>query len=280
MSPQVFAPAAPLASLLMHIMALRLDGGEFHLPASLSPGLVLYVRGGVTVFDADGVAWRRPRCELAGAFMAPRRAVADAGTLVLSVMLRPGMLRQALGISAWAPDGPGPALEQLADPARLARLLAAMDAERPLAEYVELLQQFLLETLDWRSAAGFGAALLAVRQKIFLPVVEIASWFGLGERQLERRVQQTYGLSLRDVRRVSRFGFALRRLLRQGAAGGLAALAHDAGYFDQPHMVRDFRELAGLAPAQLLARAAGSDPAYWVYRIAPDDFDKLFFQFD
>ena len=61
---------------------------------------------------------------------------------------------------------------------------------------------------------------------------------------------------------------------------GLAALAHDAGYFDQPHMVRDFRELAGLAPAQLLARAAGSDPAYWVYRIAPDDFDKLFFQFD
>ena len=45
-------------------------------------------------------------------------------------------------------------------------------------------------------------------------------------------------------------------------------------------MVRDFRELAGLAPAQLLARAAGSDPAYWVYRIAPDDFDKLFFQFD
>ena len=104
------------------------------------------------------------------------------GTLVLSVMLRPGMLRQALGISAWAPDGPGPALEQLADPARLARLLAAMDAERPLAEYVELLQQFLLETLDWRSAAGFGAALLAVRQKIFLPVVEIASWFGLGER--------------------------------------------------------------------------------------------------
>ncbi|SFM57772.1 helix-turn-helix domain-containing protein [Rugamonas rubra] len=280
MPPQVFAPAAPLAPLLMHIMALRLDGCEFHLPASLSPGLVLYVRGGVSVLDPAGMAWRRPRFELAGAFMAPRRALADPGTLVLTVLLRPGMLRQALGIPAWAPDSVGPALEQLVDPARLARLLAAMDAERPLAEYVELLQQFLLETLDWRSVAGFGAALLAVRQKIFLPVVEIASWFGLGERQLERRVLQTFGLSLRDVRRVSRFGFALRRLLRQGAAGGLAALAHDAGYFDQPHMVRDFRELAGLAPAQLLAQAAGSDPAYWLYRIAPDDFDKLFFQFD
>lgn len=42
------------------------------------------------------------------------------------------------------------------------------------------------------------------------------------------------------------------RCRRQGA-GSLADLAVTAGYYDQPHMNAEFRELSGLTPREFLA---------------------------
>jgi AraC-like DNA-binding protein len=49
---------------------------------------------------------------------------------------------------------------------------------------------------------------------------------------------------------------ARRRLLRQQAKAGrvvLAEFAAECGYYDQAHMARDFRDLAGCPPSVLLA---------------------------
>jgi AraC-like DNA-binding protein len=43
-------------------------------------------------------------------------------------------------------------------------------------------------------------------------------------------------------------------LLRQAPLPGWAVLALDAGYCDQSHMNREFREFAGLTPTEYLAR--------------------------
>jgi AraC-like DNA-binding protein len=55
---------------------------------------------------------------------------------------------------------------------------------------------------------------------------------------------------------VIRFDRARRRLARRASAGqplALADLAASAGYFDQAHLDRDFRLLAGCSPTRWLA---------------------------
>jgi AraC-like DNA-binding protein len=43
-------------------------------------------------------------------------------------------------------------------------------------------------------------------------------------------------------------------LLREGGAARWAEVAAAAGYYDQPHLNRDFRELAGCTPGEYAAR--------------------------
>jgi AraC-like DNA-binding protein len=55
---------------------------------------------------------------------------------------------------------------------------------------------------------------------------------------------------------VIRFDRARRRLQGQQAGTGrvvLAELAAECGYYDQAHLARDFRDLAGCPPSLLLA---------------------------
>lgn len=274
---QVYQPLPPLAPLLMHILALEFDFRESRLPATLCPALVLFVRGGVDVVAADGRRTRAPRFGLSGAHMTPRHSFADPGTVSLSVLFRPGMLQPALGLSAAALTARSVPLAELCGRERVALLLAAMDEERPLSDHVRLFQQFLLTVLRPRAGSGLGEAFVAAQHKIFFPVLDIARYFGIGERQLERRIQQAFGLPLRDVRRLIRLGLTLQRFLgRPVARGELARIAQEAGFYDQAHMHRELVEMLGLSPAALLEKIAGDDPAYWLYRIAPADYRRLF----
>jgi methylphosphotriester-DNA--protein-cysteine methyltransferase len=86
------------------------------------------------------------------------------------------------------------------------------------------------------------------------PVASLAGELGVSERQLNRRFVAAVGYGPKLLHRILR----LRRFLRLAAGGperhNLAALAHEAGYADHAHLVRDCQELAGLPPARLVGR--------------------------
>lgn len=282
MQLQVFPPHPHLSPFLMHFMVLKLDGRESHLPAALSPNLMLFVRGGVMAMEADGTVLRRPRFFLSGPYLTSRRSYSDPGTLAISVMFRPGLLQEAFGISAVDINSRFIAVSDIVRNGRVDQLFSDLDKEHSIHDYVQLFQEFLLSALNLTpKKKSIGAAFLAAHQKMFFPLVDLALYFGIGERQLERRVRQAFGVSLRDIRRMSRFGLTLQRLLGQPVAwGGLTHIAQEAGYYDQAHMHREFVEMSGLAPIQLLQKIASDDPAYWVYRISPADYKKLFIPVD
>jgi AraC-like DNA-binding protein len=77
----------------------------------------------------------------------------------------------------------------------------------------------------------------------------VAAEVGVGERQLERLFAERVGhgpkLFSRVVRLQHAVGLASRARLRQ------AELAAAAGYADEPHLLRDFRDLAGVTPRAL-----------------------------
>jgi AraC-like DNA-binding protein len=68
-------------------------------------------------------------------------------------------------------------------------------------------------------------------------------------RHLAARFDEQVGLPPKTLARILRFRRA-SRLLRAGPYR-LAEIAFDCGYYDQAHLNRDFRELAGIAPTEL-----------------------------
>jgi AraC-like DNA-binding protein len=87
-------------------------------------------------------------------------------------------------------------------------------------------------------------------------VSELAAGTGWSERHLTSRFRAEIGLAPKAAARVVRFDRARKLLVRKLTADGdylLADLAADCGYFDQAHLAREFRALAGCPPSQWLA---------------------------
>jgi AraC-like DNA-binding protein len=87
-------------------------------------------------------------------------------------------------------------------------------------------------------------------------IPELAREAGWSSRRLGTRFRTEIGLGPKQAARVVRFDRARRLLQRRIAAGGqpeLAALAAACGYYDQAHLAREFRALAGCAPSRWLA---------------------------
>lgn len=87
-------------------------------------------------------------------------------------------------------------------------------------------------------------------------VGDVATALGIGERRLERLFDRYVGLGPRMLGRVLRFRQAVREMERAGdGSAGLSwpAIAFAAGYADQPHMIRDFKALAGVTPVRYAA---------------------------
>jgi AraC-like DNA-binding protein len=96
--------------------------------------------------------------------------------------------------------------------------------------------------------------LLATRGAV--PVAELARETGWSARHLDNRFRAEIGLTPKSAARVIRFDRARRMLLHRVGAGGapaLAGLAAAAGYYDQAHLAREFRGLAGVPPSRWLA---------------------------
>jgi AraC-like DNA-binding protein len=84
-------------------------------------------------------------------------------------------------------------------------------------------------------------------------VTTLAERIGRSRRHLLALFREHVGLGPKTFARLVRFNHAVS-LLRSGRSRSFAELAHECGYFDQAHLIRDFREFAATTPAELAGR--------------------------
>jgi AraC-like DNA-binding protein len=97
------------------------------------------------------------------------------------------------------------------------------------------------------------AFMLLVASQGRIRIAPLCAELGVSPRHLTRRFGAQVGLPPKVVARQLRFA-AVRRALQAPGDRPWTEIALRAGYFDQAHLSRDFRELAGITPTQFVAR--------------------------
>jgi AraC-like DNA-binding protein len=142
-----------------------------------------------------------------------------------------------------------------------ARWLAAerlMEA-RTLDAAVRTLAQMLLERSSIVRAPEprIAFAMRALWSSETPSIDELASRIGWSRQHQNRAFSTHVGIGPKQFARIARLQRALRSIEEQPDVD-LARAACELGYFDQAHMARDFRQLAGIAPS--IARAGSIFP--------------------
>ena len=86
-----------------------------------------------------------------------------------------------------------------------------------------------------------------------LSSAELARQAGVGVRQFQREFSARFGASPKLFSRVVRFQSALDTKARSSTKSW-TDVAHEFGYYDQMHMVHDFREFTGESPTEILGQ--------------------------
>lgn len=85
-------------------------------------------------------------------------------------------------------------------------------------------------------------------------VESVADRLGVTARHLRRAFTENVGIGPKDFARTAR----LQRAVRIAATScDWARIAADAGYYDQAHLIADFRQLVGLTPGAFFKRTGG-----------------------
>lgn len=181
---------------------------------------------------------------------------AEPDTLILGVRFRPGGALPFLNTAAHE------LTDQVLDVSDLGlRWLHPMALNHLAPEAaVRAFEQVLLRRLSEIEAPNPVVAHAV--ERLFAPgppsVKALADDIGWSRQHLRRVLRHHVGVGPVTLARVARLQRAVELLQRPGV--GLAGAAAGLGYFDQAHMHRDFRELAGVTPKDVVKSAGAIRP--------------------
>lgn len=107
---------------------------------------------------------------------------------------------------------------------------------------------------------GVSFCLKSLAEEWAPPIGQVADQLGLSHKHLTRLFRKHVGLNPKAVSRIFRFQRAVRMLQRSKKADW-AGLAVDAGFYDQAHMIAEFRHFCGQTPSAYLQSLTPSGEA-------------------
>lgn len=206
------------------------------------------------IFHVPDSLYGRSAIEVAGPSTEPAVLRLRGTVAGISVTLRPGAVRDVLGVPASEVAGQVVALDELwPETGETAARLTHTSDDAARGGIV----QDLLEARSRPTSCRVGrAAHIVSREAGRRSVVAIAEDLGLSERRLQQLFRAHVGLTPRALGRIARM-HAVFRALRGDVPPSWARIATDAGFYDQAHLANELRRLSGLTPSALLQRVSG-----------------------
>lgn len=123
------------------------------------------------------------------------------------------------------------------------------------AERIEILESFLTKKLnhflDPDPVIQKSLELIYTHHGL-TPIHELNKILQVSERQLERKFRENIGISPKNFSNVIRLQFFLRLFRTKPPQKSLTEIGYESGYYDQAHLIREFRKSVGLSPGQYI----------------------------
>lgn len=119
-----------------------------------------------------------------------------------------------------------------------------------LEEGKNIVENFLLKKVSkLKDMLPIDSALkLLLQHNGTMPIEKTASFSCLSLKQFERKCKERLGVNPKTFARILKFSKAYR-LHESSPALNWTQIAYEAGYYDQMHMIRDFKTFAGVNPS-------------------------------
>lgn len=245
-------PTPPLARFVEYLWASQ--GAPAHAKERVVPTGTLELF--VSLVDGDARTHDLARrhglfsgAGVSGAYRRPFTFETRENASVVGAHLRPGCAGVVLGVPPGELTDRHVDLEQLWGRRARAlreRLCAATTTDQRFA----ILEAELASRFDGRHVHPAVTYALDALGRPEARVGDIARCAGLTQRRLIELFTGVVGLTPKRFGRILRFHRATA--LARNAAFDWTRVAHECGYYDQAHLIRDFHELAGVTPSDLI----------------------------
>ncbi|HEY4244550.1 MAG TPA: helix-turn-helix domain-containing protein [Kofleriaceae bacterium] len=171
-----------------------------------------------------------------------------------TIMARLGLDRAeaVLGVPAATLAGRVVPLDQLWGDAETRRLVDRLGSTRTAITAAAILERAIETRAPAANANAHARLVLAAAERLaHANVTDVADELGVSERHLRRVFRDVTGVSPKAFARLARF----HRALSAGRAAQRASWARIAvatGYYDQAHLIDEFRAIAGTTPRGLV----------------------------
>jgi AraC-like DNA-binding protein len=187
---------------------------------------------------------------LAGPYSRSFHIDPSESTAVIGVLFRPGAARLFFPVAAHELHNADIALSEL-NPSEADQLLnevcSATGEQAQFLVIEEYLKRKLKNAVAAHPAVGYVVDMLSRDGGIRLG--QIQRDIGLSHTRINQLFREHVGLTPKLFCRVRRFRMLLERIDR-GMPVNWVETATDCGYFDQAHLIHDFRAFAGVTPLQ------------------------------
>ncbi|MES2555954.1 MAG: helix-turn-helix transcriptional regulator [Bacteroidota bacterium] len=248
-----YPPSAALAPFVKCFWSLESDD-ETHERERIFPDgsieLILHYRDFFRKYDEAGNAVIQPRSFFHGQLKRYFELQPTGKVGVFSVRFHPAGLRAFVPFSIdEITDLTAPTVKAWGEKAIQLEtdLLSAESTE----QRISMIETFLLGQLNREQVDPIVEKCVEqiIEQSGITSVDELAQQQTIGKRALERRFQQTVGLSPKLFARIVRFNYALQ-LIDKRDFSNFTTVAYEGGFYDQAHFIKDFYDFTGLNPKQ------------------------------
>lgn len=254
--PELYLPHPLLRDFVSHIMIMEAKSN--HQSAMFNPfpptpqhAIHFYPRDAIKTRVSEDLVLTSPGSIIVGPQVHKVDVAFGKHHIIVSVAFHPGGLYRLLKIPIYEIYNLANLDTELLLGKEIREVNERLKEARTHLEMKNIVEHYFMKKIDTSRLMPWEKAWKEqLKQNGILRVDSIASLACLGIRQLEQKTNLIMGYSPKTFAKLIQFSKAYR-LKKMNLHLSWTTIAHESGYFDQMHLIRDFKRFTGSSPMVL-----------------------------